>query len=291
MDFEDLTRKAGKRVFLRPKTIELYVFCLKRFFKWACKDPKKVTKTDVKSFLEFLVEKGDSASSLNVYASALKFFFDEVLCKNLLFRLRGAKKPKRIPEVLTKNEVARLFECVENKKHSLMLRLLYGSGLRVGELVRLKTKDLELRESFGWVRDGKGGKDRIFMVPKSLAGELADFIKEENLSGFDFLFKGNKGSHYSTRSIQEIIRHAAIDAEIAKRVHPHTLRHSFATHLVQEGCDVVSVQYLLGHKSMETTKVYIHTGFPRISVKSPLDSLKQDCLAQSRSLTKPALTS
>ena len=285
MDFEFLVRRAGKRVFLRKKTIELYVLCLKKFFVWACKDPKRVTKKDVKAFLEFLAEKDYSVSTLNVYACALKFFFDEVLCKNLLLNLRRAKKPKCLPVVLTKDELKRLFECVHNSKHTLILKLLYGSGLRVGELVKLKVKDLELSQGFGWVRNGKGGKDRMFIIPKSLVTDIFEFVQKECLAGFDFLFKGNKGRHYSIRSIQEILKSAARNASISKNIHPHSLRHSFATHLVEDGCDVVTVQHLLGHSNLETTRVYLHLGVPRIRVVSPLDSF------QSKTLTNPALTS
>ena len=151
-----------------------------------------------------------------------------------------------------------------------MVRLMYGAGLRVSELVNLKITDLDLENNYGWVRRGKGNKDRLFIIPESLKQELVSYIgncKEE------WLFGSYKG-HMSVRSVQEILRKAAKEAGIKKKISPHTFRHSYATHLIEDGYDLTTVQVLLGHSKIDTTMVYVHIAKPKmLNVRSPLDSL------------------
>jgi integrase/recombinase XerC len=145
---------------------------------------------------------------------------------------------------------------------------MYGAGLRVSEAVKLRPADLDLSVGVGWVRRGKGNKDRPFIVPECLKEQLAERGQS------NFVFVGNKGMHLSVRSVQEVLNRAALRAGIGKHVHPHTLRHSFATHLIESGQDITSVQALLGHCEARTTMVYLHAAKPRLlSVRSPLDNL------------------
>lgn len=184
-----------------------------------------------------------------------------------------SKVPKKLPIFLAKDEVVRLFEAIKNKKHSLMIRLMYSAGLRVSELVNLKIMDFEFDRDYGWVRNGKGGKDRLFLIAKKLKSEILDCIKNENLSNESFLFSGLNGS-ISTKSVYLIVKRAAKIARINKKIHPHTLRHSFATHLIEDNYPVSTVQSLLGHNSIETTMVYIHMTKPKlIDVESLYDRL------------------
>ncbi len=167
----------------------------------------------------------------------------------------------------------RLFDAIQNPKHSLMVRLMYSAGLRVGELVNLRVKDLEFDKSYGWVRKGKGNKDRLFILSESINQELLDFIAANSLAAHDWIFKG-RHAHLTTRTVYAIVRKASNLASLDKRVHPHTLRHSFATHLIENGYDVTRVQSLLGHNSTDTTMVYVHMASPEIlNVRSPYDSL------------------
>jgi site-specific recombinase XerD len=159
--------------------------------------------------------------------------------------------------VLTKNEIVRLIGVVENEKHKLMVELMYSSGLRVSELVNLRVRDLDLGNSVGWVRKGKGRKDRVFVIAKKLRERLRLYIIGENIDYNSWLFLGRKGRHIHVRSMQETVKKAGLKAGILKNVHPHTLRHSFATHLIENGYDLGSVQSLLGHASTETTMRYL----------------------------------
>jgi len=270
---ESMKKEMLRRNYSR-KTILSYLFCLKKFLKYYRKEPRRICNKDVKEYLDNLVEKRKSGSSLNVNLCALKFLMREILNKNFVFKIKFSKVAKELPIVLDKEEVVDLINCVENKKHKLMIRLMYGGGLRVSELVNLRVRDLELEKGFGWVRRGKGNKDRLFIIAENLRKEVGRYIECNKLEYDSWLFEGNLG-HLSVRSVQEFVKKATKKAGIKKRVHPHTFRHSFATHLIENGYGVSSVQSLLGHNNIETTMVYVHMTNPKmLNVKSPLDSLQ-----------------
>lgn len=274
METADLIVKEGLRHGFSPRTINSYCFCVARFLKWAKKDIKLITKKDVREYIDFLLEKGDCGNTVNVYLNALKFFFEEILERSFLLKVRYSKVPKTLPVVLSKEETKHLIAAITNKKHNLMISLMYSAGLRVSELLNLRLKDLELDKNIGWVRKGKGGKDRLFVVAERLKETISAYIQEYNINYEGWLFQGNKGFHLSIRTVQEIIKRAANRAGIKKHAHPHTLRHSFGTHLIEDGYDVTTVQSLLGHSSIETTMIYVHVASPKmINVRSPYDSL------------------
>lgn len=274
MDVIELMKKELFRRNYSRRTIKTYLFCLRRFLKYCHKEPKKINNNDLKEYLFRLKSNGVSGSTLNVHLNALKFVMEHILGKKFVVNIRYSKTPNRVPIVLSQEEVFRLIWVIKNKKHNLMMKLMYGAGLRVSELVHLRVRDLELENNFGWVRKGKGDKDRLFIIAENINQKFQEYIRENNLGPDSWLFHGNKRRHLSQKSVYEIVRKSAKKAGIKKKVHPHTLRHSFSTHLIENGYDVSSVQSLLGHNSMETTMVYIHMANPRmISVKSPLDNL------------------
>ena len=256
------------------KTIKTYLTCINKFLGFCNKEPRKITKKDVREYLDELLKKNVTGNTINVHLNAIKFLLREILNKNFLFKIKYSKAPKKLPVVLTKEEVKRLIDSIDNKKHKLMIKLMYSSGLRVSELIKLKVKDLEFKKNYGWVRGGKGNKDRMFIIAKTIKKDLKNFIKENKLIYDFYLFKGQKYNYISARTIQGIIKKACRKAKIKKKINTHTLRHSFATHLIENGYDINSVQNLLGHNSSQTTMMYIHIANPRmIDVKSPLDSL------------------
>jgi len=270
----ELIRKEALRRGLRPRTIATYQQCVSCFFKFCKKEPLEVRKQDIQEFLDHLLERNSPGNTLNVYLNALKFFYQEVLHRKLTIKLRYSKVPKKLPEFLSKEEIVSLFDCIENPKHSLMIKLLYSSGMRIGELLHLKVKDLNLNGYYGWIRDGKGGKDRPFIIAKSLKDSLNEFIKDKNSDSW--LFVGWNNSPYDDSSIREILKKAAKKTKLQKRVHPHMLRHSFATHLIQNGYSALEVQPLLGHQDINTTMVYVHLAASNLlHVKSPLDTLEE----------------
>ena len=270
------TLYAMKKEMLRRKyslrTMQSYLFCIKHFFKRNYKDPRYIGKKDITNYLDDLASRDKAGSTLNVHLSALRFLVQDVLHKNINLNIRYSKRPKSLPTVLTKEETKRLFNAIKNPKHRLMIELMYSAGLRVSELLNLKAKDFD--ENNGWVRKGKGNRDRPFIVAENLKERIAGYINLNKLNDSDFLFKGWKKSRMSPSTIQAIVKKASKKAKIRKNVHPHTLRHSFATHLIENDYNVSDVQSLLGHSSMDTTMIYVHLASPKLlSVRSPFDSL------------------
>jgi len=271
MDVNYLIKKEGLRRGLSRKTIKTYCNCVREFFRFCHKEPRKVTKKDVRLFLDKFIDKGSPGNTINVYLNGLKFLFEKILNKKLFLKIKYSKTPKSLPLFLTQEEVLKLLDSIENPKHKLMIELLYSAGLRVSELVNLRVCDLQLEKNYGWVRKGKGNKDRAFVVAKNLKKELMELIDALNYE--DYLFKGRCG-HITTRTVQEIIKQALKKSGLKKKAHPHTLRHSFATHLLENGYAVTDVQPLLGHAKIETTLIYSHLAQPKLlNIKSPFDCL------------------
>jgi integrase/recombinase XerD len=248
-------------------TVRNYSFFVQKFLAHANKQPSEVTDEDARSYLASLIE-AKSKSTTMLAAASLKFFFTEVLKKNI-DAIKVPKKDRKLPEVLTKEEVRLLINSAETTKSRLMISLLYSSGLRVSELVKLKPQDVRFEENLGWVRQGKGGKDRMFLLSQQIGKELQEYTqKRENT----FLF--SKDKPLTTRNIQKIVKKIREKAGIQKKVTPHTMRHSFATHLLEAGTDIRKIQVLLGHSSLNTTQLYSHVSTEQLkSIKSPLDVL------------------
>lgn len=226
--------------------------------------------------MDYLIDKAVCGNTLNVHLCSLKFVMEEILCKRVMLRIKYSKTPNTMPVFLTKQEVIMLFNAVVNPVHKLILELIYSAGLRVSEVVNLKKKDFEFDRKIGWVRKGKGNKDRPFIIARCLEQRLKNHLSDTCNESYSYLFSGRKGSHLHMRSVQEIVKQAAKKAGIGKNIHPHSLRHSFATHLIENNYDVATLQPLLGHNSAETTMVYVHMASPvMISVKSPYDSLQE----------------
>jgi integrase/recombinase XerD len=274
MNIAELVKKEALRRGLSKKTIDTYNNCLSKFFRIIKKDPKELTKKDILNYIDGLIERKAPGNTINVYLNSLKFFYEQVLKRKLTVNIKFHKKRKYLPTFLTKEEVNLFFSKIKNRKHLLMVTLLYSAGLRVGELVKLKVQDLDLYNNYGWVRQGKGNKDRLFILSLKIKDELTNWIQEKELEPKDYLFTGNnKHTHYSIESIQQIIKKAAKISRIGKNVHPHTLRHSFATHLIQNGNSVFEVQQLLGHNNVNTTMIYLHMASPDLlKIKSPYDN-------------------
>lgn len=274
VDVEEAIKRECERRRYSSKTIKTYIYCINRFLKFARKGIDKISKKDVRLFLEYLSKKERAGSTMNVYHMAIRFLFEEVLDKRIWIDIKYSKVPQRLPVVLSRDEIKRLFHVMDNKKHRLMIQLMYSAGLRVSELINLCVKDLELDKNYGWVRFGKGGKDRLFVISDKLKPAIKELINEEELGPEYYLFCSNREKKYHMRSLQQIIKKAAKKAKLQKKISCHTLRHSFATHLIEDGYSVSEVQAILGHKSPETTFVYVHTASPKlIKIKSPLDSL------------------
>ncbi len=238
------------------------------------KNPEEITEDDVKLYIADNIA-DNSASSIIVFLSAIKYSYSTILKNDITSGIKRPKKERRLPAVLTKEEVKFLLENLPNKKSYLMISLIYACGLRVSELTGLKTNDLIFEERIGHVRQAKGKKDRIFNIPVFLTEDLLRLKGSQENESHEYLFSNpTTGKQMSTRNIQKIVAKAVQRAGIKKDVHPHTLRHSFATHLLENDVDIRKIQELLGHADLSTTQIYTHISNEELKkVKSPLDSL------------------
>jgi len=251
------------------KTIKSYLYYITDFLSKSNKQIRQINSSDIRNYLEKLADSGTSASTLNCAYSALKMYFEKIMFRKFFVTIPRAKKEKHLPEVLSKDEIIKMLSHLKNPKHHCIVSLLYGSGLRVGEVVRIKMKDLDLERMVLLVRQGKGKKDRFTILPESLKDILNK--QKQIKSPDDYLFTNPNDNHLSEASVQKIVAKTAREVGINRVVSPHTLRHSFATHLLENGTDMRYVQELLGHSDIRTTQIYTHVTNSAIrNIKSPL---------------------
>jgi integrase/recombinase XerD len=255
-------------------TIRNYIDANKQLIEQSDKQPEELTVDDVKLFMaEKLTDK--SSSSIILFLAAVKYAHLNILKKDITLGIKRPKKEKRIPTVMTKEEVKRLINSIYSDKSRLMVSMLYACGFRISELINLNIADLNFLEKTGMVKQAKGKKDRVFNIPLFLVNDLNKQIEEQKKLNHELLFSNEEtGKKLSASNIEKIVRKAVKRAGIQKDIHCHTLRHSFATHLLENGVDLRTIQTLLGHSSISTTELYTHISNQQIkNVKSPIDSL------------------
>ena len=233
------------------------------------KNARDINTANIREYLDNLIEEGKSSSTINTAYSAMQFYFSTIMRRKFFLSIPRARKERILPSVLSKDEINRLFLAVKNAKHNCILKMLYGSGLRVGELVRIKMKDIDLDRLVLHVKQGKGKKDRMTVLSASLKQVLD--VQNRLKRPDDFLFTNGRGKHLTEASVQKVVSSAARRAGILKNTTPHTLRHSFATHLLENGTDIRYIQELLGHSNIRTTQIYTHVTNPNLkNIISPL---------------------
>lgn len=258
------------------KTVKAYMFHVAQFLRSI--NPGAPEEEVRKHFIE--LSEWVEPKTVNLRISAVKFFYRNILGREI--HISFMKRPIRIPEVLTKEETLKIINAVINTKHQLIVETVYGCGLRVSEAAKLKKDDIRFNEGILFVRLGKGNKDRMVSLPSTLSKRLESYILLRNDAN-PYVFDSARGGHLTIKSIQKIVENAAIKAGVKKNVHPHTLRHSYATHLLENGTDIRIIQRLLGHTDVRTTQMYTHVSAATIrNVKSPLDTLKLDNLSLQR---------
>ena len=248
------------------KTIKSYIYAIEQFLKFA--EDKSLSEETIREYIIKKLEK-QNPSTISHNISIITFFFKIILKQKI--NIPHPKRNKSIPEVLTAEEIKKMINSVHNFKHKIIIKLLYGCGFRVSEIINLKKEDLNFNENLIHIHLAKGRKDRFVKIPNSIKEELSNYQK---INGEDILFASARGGKLTTATIRKIVKNAARKAEIEKHVHPHTLRHSFATHLLEQGIDLRIIQKLLGHSDIKTTQIYLSVSNQLIkNVKSPLDNL------------------
>jgi len=265
---------------LAPKTQTSYIRAVKKLADYLGHSPDTATAEDLRQFQLHLTDKGTSRITINATITALRFFFEVTVGdKEVAGKLNTVPVPRRLPVVLSREEVARLLEATSNLKYKAAFSVAYGAGLRISEVVSLKISDIDSERMTLHVEQGKGRKDRYAMLSPVLLDILRRWWREGHGRGLlldgGWLFPGqNPVNPLSTRQLSRAIRAAAADAQIGKRVSMHLLRHSYATHLLEQKVDIRLIQVLLGHNQLETTRLYTQVATDVLhEVASPLESL------------------
>jgi integrase/recombinase XerD len=266
--FDNLARELRIRNYSQ-KTADAYVYYNQELLRFCLKNPREITTEDIKNYLDYLAGRR-SSSTVSVAYNAVQFYYKIICHRNFFVNLRHPRKEKHIPVVLSKEEVARMLAVPMNPKHNCIISLLYGCGLRVSELTHVKMRDIDIDRGLLRVFQGKGKKDRMTLLPKLLTPILANQRRLKQPD--DYLFTNGRGTRLTEATIQKVVVLVARRAGIAKNVSPHTLRHSFATHLLENGTDIRYIQELLGHAKLQTTQIYTHVANSSLkNIVSPLD--------------------
>jgi integrase/recombinase XerD len=265
---------------LAPKTQSSYILGVKKLADFMGHSPHTATAEDLRQFQLFLTNKGTSRITINATITALRFFFDVTVDnKDIVAKLSTVPVPRRLPIILSREEVSRLLEATHSLKYKAAFSVAYGAGLRISEVAGLKISDIDSERKTLHVEQGKGRKDRYAMLSPVLLDILRCWWREGRARGLlldgGWLFPGqNPVNSLSTRQLSRAIRAAAATAEIEKRVSMHLLRHSFATHLLEQKVDIRLIQVLLGHSQLETTTLYAQVATDLLqAVTSPLEIL------------------
>jgi integrase/recombinase XerD len=255
-------------------TIDTYLNAAKKVFvRFMDKHPNDIRTEDIETFQHELARAGKSNSYLNQVVNAVRYYYKDVLGD--AYRVKFIERPRgerKLPKVLSEQEVAAILKAPTNLKHRCILMLIYSAGLRLGELIALERTDIIPERKQVLIRGGKGGKDRVSLLSEKLLALLQEYLR--TYEPRHYLFEGPQGGKYSDTSVQQVFKQAKKKAGVTAPASVHTLRHSFATHLLENGTDLRYIQALLGHSSSKTTEIYTHVSTKAIGkIRSPLDNL------------------
>ncbi len=251
------------------KTIKTYLGIYQDLYKNLGKPPREASMDELKDYIHQKTKKNLSSQTIALYANAINFLYISVYKKKSYEKFKMPKKTKKLPVVLSKKEIETIAAQTKNSKHKLMILLAYAAGLRVSEVTNLRAKDIECDEALLTIRQGKGKKDRVTVLSNKLIEELRSLTIKKNSD--DYLFESERGGKLTNATPQKVFQKCLTSAQIKKSATFHSLRHSFATHLLENGVDVRYVQELLGHANIRTTQIYTKVTNPAIkNIQSPL---------------------
>ena len=265
----DNTKNTLKLKNYSSRTIKSYLFYIKEYLVFAQKNALHDKNIAEEKYLLQKQSKNNSSQTINLALNAIKFLYRDVLRVKDNISFKCAKRSNKIPTVLSRLEIEEIISVISNTKHKLAITLSYAAGLRVSETVSLKVKDLDLDSLTIHLKEAKGRKDRITIFPDKLKSSIKNLIAGKTSN--DLVFENNRGAKLSTTSLQKVFRSALKKTNIKKEATFHSLRHSFATHLLENGVDVRYIQELLGHANIRTTQIYTKVTNPQLkNIKSPL---------------------
>ncbi|WP_053993049.1 site-specific tyrosine recombinase/integron integrase [Mangrovimonas sp. TPBH4] len=253
-------------------TSKTYICCFEHFMNfYPNKELKEINEMDIRAYISKMIKEDKSDSYINQCINSIKFYYEVVLgMPNRFYAIERPRKSQKLPTVLAKEEVQRVIECTNNIKHKCIVSLLYSGGLRRSELLNLEIGDIDSKRMLIKITGAKGNKDRFTLLSQKVLDDLRTYFKEYRPK--KYLFEGQNGGKYSGSTVGKVVSRASIKAGIRKKVTAHTLRHSFATHLLENGTDLRYIQLLLGHNSTKTTEIYTHVATSSFDmIKNPLD--------------------
>jgi len=270
-----LLEKTEKLLKLRnysPKTVKAYLFYIGEYLNFSKTHRIKKKNDAIEKYLLSKQAKGNSSQTINLALNSIKFLYAETLGSKDKIIFKCAKKSNKLPVVLSRNEIEKIISQITNFKHRLMVSLGYAAGLRVSEVVNLKVKDIQLDELTIHIKEAKSKKDRVTVFPEKLSKDFQVLVVGKNNN--DLVFESNRRGKLTTTSLQKVFTQALEKSGVKKDATFHSLRHSFATHLLENGTDVRYVQELLGHANIRTTQIYTKVTNPALKkIRSPLDQI------------------
>lgn len=267
-NIEKLTRELKYRNY-SPKSIKVYTTCLKYFLQKTKKEAKDIWSDEIIDFLIFLQNSKKSPKTINLYKEAIKFFYREVLKSKKEIDIKFSREAKKLPIVLTHNEIQNILDNILNKKHKLIIALSYSSGLRVSDVINLKVKDFDIENLTIHIKSSKWDKDRITIFSEKIKNDILNLSAWKNWN--DLLIESERWWKLTTTTLQKIFKNALKKSGIKKEATFHSLRHSFATHLLESWTDIRYIQELLWHSNIKITQIYTKVMNPNLkNIKSPL---------------------
>ncbi len=269
---QPILNKAERELRIRnysPKTVKSYLRFIKEYLEYVDKNKFEDKNEAIRAFLSVKEEGGSSSQTINLALNSIKFLYREVLKDGNKIDLKYGKRSQKLPVVFNREEIKKIIAAPENSKHRLILSLAYSAGLRLNEIINLKVEDIDIENLSLHIKNGKGKKDRVTVFSGKIKEEIQKLREAKNTD--DYLFESSRGGKMKERTIQKIFEDALKKSGVKKRGSFHSLRHSFATHLLENGTDVRYVQELLGHNNIRTTQAYIKVMNPGLkNIQSPL---------------------
>lgn len=287
LDGEPVSRETFLRCMMRelkirgfqPNSRKQYLGVARSFLRWTGVEPHQAAREHVRQYLEYLVDSGCCTTTVGVHLAAIRALFDKFCFRDITLGLVTPRRRKRLPVVLSRDEIQRLLQAAVCQRDTLVLGLMYATGMRVSEVSAVRIGDIDFSRNVIAIRQGKGNADRMVVLPESFRVCLSELSR--NRDGRAYLFPsedGRKGRHLSSRTVQRIMERTSRLAGIRKQATPHSLRHSFATHSFENGCDIRRIQKALGHVRLETTTIYVNVASEGETrpIPSPLDANRNE---------------
>ena len=266
--FEPLIEECKLRNYSQ-KTIEIYLRYNQEFLTFTHKKPQEITREDIRSYLLHCIEKQQSSSTINLAHNALNFYYCTILGRKFQ-DISFQKREQKVRSIPTKEEIQKMIYVTSNLKHKILIGLLYASGIRRSEAIKIQIADIDFDRKLLLIRQGKGAKYRYTILSGIIIHQIKEYFKN-TIQHNSYLFSTPNG-HITARTVEAIIHNAKHNAKITKHLSPHSLRHSFATHLMENGTKIEYIQQMLGHKDIRTTRIYQHISTSHLeNIKSPHD--------------------